>query len=391
MRQILATLLVGLLLFLAHGVESHKAHHKKLKSKKPSPSIKNSKNSSLSTRARRSPPPPRPKRKFKRSPPPRRRPSPPSPRRKRPPPPRRRSPPPRASRSPPPPRSPRSPPPAPLVLEPTFYSYDVIQELPHNTSSFTQGLQYEEICNEPSVGGTTKCRDIFWESTGLYGRSAVKEVELSTGKTIRMRNLPDSDFGEGLTKLNDVLYQLTWKSGKTWTYHPDNFNNYKITKTPLNDGWGATHDGTNLIVGDSTDTLYFIDPSTMKTVRTIKVQDGNRTVKWLNELEYIKGTIYANVFTTPCIAQIDPNSGKVTGWLYMDGLRQQVIDGTDSDDPVPDALNGIAWDEKRKKLYVTGKFWPTMFHVRQKVMSGVSDEMKQKIREECIIDPMRPL
>lgn len=230
MRQILATLLVGLLLFLAHGVESHKAHHKKLKSKKPSPSIKNSKNSSLSTRARRSPPPPRPKRKFKRSPPPRRRPSPPSPRRKRPPPPRRRSPPPRASRSPPPPRSPRSPPPAPLVLEPTFYSYDVIQELPHNTSSFTQGLQYEEICNEPSVGGTTKCRDIFWESTGLYGRSAVKEVELSTGKTIRMRNLPDSDFGEGLTKLNDVLYQLTWKSGKTWTYHPDNFNNYKITK-----------------------------------------------------------------------------------------------------------------------------------------------------------------
>jgi glutaminyl-peptide cyclotransferase len=162
-------------------------------------------------------------------------------------------------------------------------------------------------------------------------------------------------------------------------------------QTPLNDGWGATNDGTNLIIGDSTDTLYFINPSTMKTVKSIKVKDGNRTVKWLNELEYINGTIYANIFTTQCIAEIDSSTGMVTGWLYMDGLRQKMIDSTDPspDDPVPDVLNGIAWDEGRKKLYVTGKFWPRMYHVKERRMIKVGNEVKQQIRDECIIDPDR--
>jgi len=131
----------------------------------------------------------------------------------------------------------------------------------------------------------------------------------------------------------------------------------------------------------------------MKTVRSITVKDGNRTVKWLNELEYINGTIYGNIFETQCIAKIDPSTGKVTGWLNMDGLRQTMIDNTDSnpDDPVPDVMNGIAWAEETDRLYVTGKFWPTMFQVKEKVMSGLNDEMKQKIRDECIIDPDRPL
>jgi hypothetical protein len=221
MRPILATLLLGILLYLADGVESHKAHHKKSKIKKKSPTIENKAHLSYLPRATRSPPPPSPKSKSPKPPPPKRRP--PPPKRKRPPPPRRRS--------PPPPQLPKSPPPPPSPLaEPTFYTYDIIQQLPHNASSFTQGLQYEEVCNQPSIGGTTSCNEIFWESDGLYGRSAVKQVDLKTGKTIRMRDLPDTDFGEGLTKLNDVLYQLTWQSGKTYAYSPDNFNDFKITK-----------------------------------------------------------------------------------------------------------------------------------------------------------------
>jgi len=257
MRRILLSLLLGIILALAHGEDSRKAHLKK--SKKSSPSIKKK----SPTRAKRSSTPrspqekpircrqpskrpskkrrpPPPSKKRKRPPPPRRRrPPPPSNRRKRPPPPRRRRPPPPSNRRrrpppprrrPPPPRVPKSPPPPPLVVEPSFYSYEIIQELLHNASSFTQGLEYEAICTEPSTGGTAKCNEIFWESTGLYGQSSVKQVELSTGKTIRMRDLPDSDFGEGLTKINDVLYQLTWKSGKIWAYDPDNFSNYTIVQ-----------------------------------------------------------------------------------------------------------------------------------------------------------------
>jgi glutamine cyclotransferase len=131
----------------------------------------------------------------------------------------------------------------------------------------------------------------------------------------------------------------------------------------------------------------------MQTVRTIKVKDGNRTVKWLNELEYIKGTIYANIFQTQCIAKIDSRTGNVVGWLYLHGLRQKMIDSADSKpgDPVPDVLNGFAWAEDGEKLFVTGKFWPRLFQVRQKVMSGVNNEMKQKIRDECIIDPDRSI
>ena len=164
-------------------------------------------------------------------------------------------------------------------------------------------------------------------------------------------------------------------------------------QTPLSDGWGATNDGTNLIIGDSTDQLYFINPSTMKTVRTITVKDGNRTVKWLNELEYIDGLIYANVFTTQCIVQVDANTGNVVGWIYLNGLRQRMIDTelTQPDDPTPDVLNGIAWDGKRKKLYVTGKLWPSMFHVKPVKMLYADDEIKEMIRNECIIDPNRPL
>jgi glutamine cyclotransferase len=163
-------------------------------------------------------------------------------------------------------------------------------------------------------------------------------------------------------------------------------------QTPLGDGWGATNDGTNLIVGDSTEFLYFIDPSTMKTVRNITVRDGLRTVKWLNELEYINETIYANVWTTQCIAQIDPKTGQVMGWLYLDGLRGTMIDTTvqKPDEPVPDVLNGIAYNDVKRKLYVTGKYWPSMFHIGQKKMSDVNAEMKATIRNACIIDSDRP-
>jgi hypothetical protein len=229
MRQILATILLGILLFLSHGVDSHKHHQHKKSKKSSSPSILNSEK--LSTRAPRSPPPPSPRSKPKRPPPPRKRPPPPSPRRKSPPPPRRRSPPPPPKSIPSPPQSPPSPvpspspSPSPLSDGPTFYTYSIIQEYPHNTSSFTEGLAYDEICNLP-----TQCQGIFWESTGLYGQSTVRQVDLNTGSAMRLKLLPDIYFGEGITKLNNTLYQLTWRSGKTFTYAANNFNNNKLTK-----------------------------------------------------------------------------------------------------------------------------------------------------------------
>lgn len=224
MRQILSIFLLGILLFLADGVDSHKAHHhhKKHKTKRSSPSpATSSEKHSISSAFKRSPPPVISRKKLKSSPPPKRLAPPPSPRINSPPPPRRRPPPPKAPRSPPP-----SPAPPPSPVDTSFYNYQIIEQFPHNTSSFTEGLQYEEIC-DPSG---TNCTEVFWESTGLYGRSSVRKVQLTTDRALRMRELPDTDFGEGLTKLGNTLHQLTWLSGKSFTYAADNFDDSQTTK-----------------------------------------------------------------------------------------------------------------------------------------------------------------
>lgn len=164
-------------------------------------------------------------------------------------------------------------------------------------------------------------------------------------------------------------------------------------QTPLDDGWGATSDGTYLIVGDSTDTLFFIDPDTMKIVRQIQVRDGTQSVKWLNELEWVDGKIYANVWQTNCIAQIDPISGKVLGWINMAGLRQRMIDTDDANKGhVPDVLNGIAYDDKDKRLFVTGKLWTKVYEIMTVSTNASGNELAaivQKTRDACIIDPSR--
>ncbi len=169
-----------------------------------------------------------------------------------------------------------------------------------------------------------------------------------------------------------------------------------FAQTPLQDGWGATSNGTHLIVSDSSDVLSFIDPETMEVVRTLPVTDGDRPVKWLNELEWVDSLIYANVYQTECVAHIDPNTGAVIGWMVLKGLRQRMIDSI----PVekrganwgPDVLNGIAWDQARARLFLTGKLWPKVFQIEGRPMyldSKATDihAILEGIRAECIVNP----
>jgi hypothetical protein len=151
---------------------------------------------------------------------------------------------------------------------PTLFKVQVMAELPHDAGAFTQGLQYDVVCDDEEGAA---CREVFWESTGLRGRSSVREVDLASGKVARRAELPRADFGEGLTRLGGRLFQLTWQSGKLWSYAVDDLTDAVALEGPLADGWGVTTNGTHLIVGDSSATLYFLEPETLRVVREIEV------------------------------------------------------------------------------------------------------------------------
>ena len=274
-------------------------------------------------------------------------------------------------------------------------------EFPHDDAAFTQGLEYDERCQPHGP-----CKPIFWESTGLNGQSSVREVELTTGKVLRSKSLPKSDFGEGMTKLGKSLYQITWQTNKGWKYSVDNFDDATEIRTPLSDGWGATSNDTHLILSDSSPILSFVDPHTMELVRQVEVTDGlisedvPRTVKWLNELEWVDGLIYANVYTTECIAQIDPNTGSVVGWMVLKGLGQRMMasipEAQRRANWYPDVLNGIAWDGKGMRLFVTGKLWPKVYQIEARPMyvdSKATDVVAilDEVRSSCIVDPDKGL
>lgn len=223
------------------------------------------------------------------------------------------------------------------------FGYEVINSYPHDPAAFTQGLVYQQ--------------GVLYESTGLNGQSSLRQVELATGKVLKKIDVPSAYFAEGLALFNNRFYQLTWQSQTTFVYDVD-FAQLK-TFTYSGEGWGLTHNGQSLIMSNGSNQIRFLDPETFQIQRTINVTDNDRAVNMLNELEYIKGEIFANIWLTDKIARIDPATGKVTGWIYLAGLLQP----EDRIRPV-DVLNGIAYDEANDRLYVTGKLWPKLFQIK---------------------------
>jgi len=222
--------------------------------------------------------------------------------------------------------------------------YEVIARFPHDTSAYTQGLLYH--------GG------VLYESTGRYGASELRRVELETGRVLQRVRLPDDRFGEGLALLDGKLYQLTWESEVGYIYDVETLA-LLDSFTYAGEGWGLTTDGRSLIMSNGSDTLRYLDPQTFEITRTVAVHDRGAPLKEINELEYINGVLYANVYRTDWIVRIDPETGEVLGWTNMRGLLP-----ANERTPYTDVLNGIAYDAENDRLFVTGKLWPALFHVR---------------------------
>lgn len=227
--------------------------------------------------------------------------------------------------------------------KPLMYSCRVVKTFPHDPQAFTQGLIVQ--------GG------VLYESTGLYGASTLRKVDLETGKPIAVHQLPPTLFGEGLTEWKGTLVQLTWKAGVALLYDRKTLKKYgEFSYT--GQGWGLTNDGHHLIMSDGSSFLRFLDPITFAETRRLEVRDRGVPVKNLNELEFVKGEIYANVWMTPSIARISPRDGTVLGWIDCTDLYR--IAGRRQGEAV---LNGIAYDADRDRLFVTGKFWPRLFEI----------------------------
>ncbi|MBI5607078.1 MAG: glutaminyl-peptide cyclotransferase [Deltaproteobacteria bacterium] len=224
------------------------------------------------------------------------------------------------------------------------YSYQVVRVFPHDPKAFTQGLVYDQ--------------GFLYEGTGLIGKSSWRKVELETGKVVGLVKLPDRLFGEGVTLWEDKIIQLTWQSKIGLVYDRQTLRLLKKFYYPT-EGWGLTQDGQHLIMSDGTAFLYFLDPQTFKEVRRIQARDEGIPIGFLNELEYIKGEIYANVYGTDRIVRIAPESGQVTGWIDLSGILPEK-----DRRPGVDVLNGIAYDVQKDRLFVTGKLWPKLFEIR---------------------------
>ena len=226
----------------------------------------------------------------------------------------------------------------------SLFTYTIINTFPHDTSAFTQGLVYAD--------------SIFYEGTGLFGASSIRKVSPTTGEVLQVRNNSSAFFGEGITILNNKLYQITWQAQTCFVYDKDTFEIVGQFSYPTQ-GWGLTHDGASLIMSDGTSNIYFRDPNTFAEIKRIQVFDETGPIKNLNELEYIKGAIYANIWLTDRIAKIDPQTGRIISWIDLtDLLPQNERKNTDA------VLNGIAYDPDTDRLFVTGKWWPKIFEIK---------------------------
>jgi glutaminyl-peptide cyclotransferase len=226
------------------------------------------------------------------------------------------------------------------------YSYEVVHVWPHDVHAFTQGLIFYD--------------GKLLESTGQVGRSSLRRVELETGNVLEKVEVPPPHFAEGITLFNGRIYQLTWQDQLGFIYDSGTFE--KLAEFNYQgEGWGLTNDGKSLILSDGTNRLRFLDPTNFQVTKTIAVFDGQTPVMDLNELEYVQGEIYANVWHDDRIARIDPQTGRVTSWINLSEIltRAEVRD----EEAV---LNGIAYDDIGRRLFVTGKLWPKLFEIRIK-------------------------
>jgi glutamine cyclotransferase len=233
--------------------------------------------------------------------------------------------------------------PVPSNSDAIIYTYNVISTYPHDRTAFTQGLVFED--------------DVLYEGTGQYGHSTLRRVELETGDVLQIRELSDEFFGEGITIYGDEVIQITWQNNVGFVYDKDSFELLQQFSYPI-EGWGITHDGTRLIMSDGTSTLRFLDPQTFEEIGQVQVFDNDTPITRLNELEYIQGEIYANVWQEDWIVRIAPETGRVVGWIDLRGL----LTAEDRSEPV-DVLNGIAYDAEAGRLFVTGKWWPKLFEI----------------------------
>ncbi len=230
-------------------------------------------------------------------------------------------------------------------VAPVEYSYQVVNEYPHDVRAYTQGLQY--------VDG------ILYEGTGNYGTSSIRRVTLETGEVKQTRDLDQSLFGEGITVLGERIYQLTYKSQVGFVYDLKSFEEIQKVYYQNQEGWGLTNNGEELIMSDGTNIIYFLDPEMFTINRQIEVYHNEGPANSLNELEYINGKIWANRYFTDEIVIIDPETGKVEGRINLKGILKAA-----DRRPTTDVLNGIAWDLEGERLFVTGKFWPRLFEIR---------------------------
>ncbi len=247
---------------------------------------------------------------------------------------------------------------APIV--PT-YKYEVVATYPHDATAFTQGLLYHNGFLYEGTGGEAK--DWF--------KSSIRKVELKTGTVLQKHEIPRQYFGEGIAVLTNKIYQLTWKSGKAFVYNLDDF---KLLQefSYSGEGWGLTEDGTHLYMSDGTHIIRVVDPETFKTIKTIAVKDERgRPVMQLNEIEWVKGEIWANVWQKDWIVRIDPNTGNVIGRIDLEKLAQEErrLNASGPSERLPEVLNGIAYDREGDRIFVTGKLWRRVFEIKLQPVS----------------------
>jgi glutaminyl-peptide cyclotransferase len=230
------------------------------------------------------------------------------------------------------------------VRKTPVYGYRIVHTYPHDRSAFTQGLEYR--------GG------FLYEGTGLNGHSGIRKVELETGKVLQQVPLEQQYFGEGIALLDQRIIELTWRSQRGFIYDRDTFRRTGSFDYP-GEGWGLTHDARQVFMSDGSAQIRVWNPSTLQEIRRFDVHDGGMPVESLNELEFVRGEIYANVWQTNRIARISPVDGRVSGWIDLTGLltAAEIAEGAD-------VLNGIAYDSLGDRLFVTGKLWPKLFEIR---------------------------
>ena len=229
---------------------------------------------------------------------------------------------------------------------PEKYSYQVVNNYPHLKTSFTEGLEFYN--------------GFLYEGTGNNGESDLMKINLTTGDVVQKYSLDEIYFGEGITILENKIYQLTYRAQTGFVYNLSDFALVDSFKYSSREGWGMTNDGTNLIMGNGTNTLTWINPADFSEVKTLQVANDKGLVNFINELEYIEGKILANIYTTNMIFEIDPETGKVLKEIDMTGILNMYTNATDN----IDYMNGIAYDKEKDRLFVTGKYWSRLFEVK---------------------------